>query len=100
MKFNPFRNNTNKQLMKQLQELKAEIMKNSLLPRIRYQGFIIRDRKTKQALGGRENPGFYVYLSEDTAKQQLKKVATHLHLEEHYEIFPVDVVYTEERQEQ
>ena len=100
MKFNPFRNNTNKQLMKELQELKVAILKNSLIPRIRYQGFIIRDKKTKQALGGRENPGFYIYLNENIAQQQLKKVATHLQLEEHYEIFPVDVIYSEERQEQ
>lgn len=100
MKLNPFRSNSNKQLMKELQELKVAIMKNSLIPRIRYQGFIIRDKKTKQVLGGRENPGFYVYLSEDTAKQQLKKIATHLHVEENYEIFPVDVIYAEERQEQ
>jgi len=45
MKFNPLRNNTNKQLMKELQELKVAILKNSLIPRIRYQGFIIRDRE-------------------------------------------------------
>lgn len=98
MKFNPLRNNTNKQLMKELQELKVAILKNSLIPRIHYQGFIIRDRKTKQAVGSKDVPGFYVYLNEDSVKQQLKKVAKNL--QEDYEIFPVDVIYTEERQEQ
>jgi hypothetical protein len=98
MKFNPFRNNTNKQVIKELQELKVAILKNSLIPRIRYQGFIIRDKETKQAVGSKDVPGFYVYLNEDSVKQQLKKVAKNL--QENYEIFPVDVIYTEERQEQ
>lgn len=98
MKFNPFRNNKNKQLMKELQELKVAILKNSLIPRIRYQGFIIRDKKTKQAVGGKEIPGFYVYLNESSVKQQLKKMPTNL--QKNYETFPVDVVYNEERNEQ
>jgi len=84
--------------MRELQELKVAILKNSLIPRIRYQGFIIRDKKTKQAVGSKDVPGFYVYLNEDSVKQQFKKVAKNL--QENYEIFPVDVVYTEERQEQ
>jgi hypothetical protein len=98
MKFNPFRNNSNKQLMKELQELKVAIMKNSLIPRIKYQGFIVRDRKTKQALGGKNISGFFVFLDEKLAQQQLDKIMKTS--KEDYEVFPVDVVYTEERQEQ
>lgn len=98
MKFNPFRNNTNKQLMRELQELKLAILKNSLIPRIRYQGFIVRDKKTKQALGGKDLSGFFVYLDKEFAQQQLDKIMKTS--KEKYEVFPVDVVYTEERQEQ
>ena len=98
MKLNPFGNNKNKQLVKQLQELKAEIMRNSLIPRIRYQGFIVRDRKTKQALGGKNISGFFVYLDKELAQQQLDSIMKMS--KEKYEVFPVDVVYTEERQEQ
>lgn len=98
MKLNPFKNNKKNQLIKEIQELKVAITKNSLIPRIRYQGFIVRDKKTKQALGGKNIPGFFVYLDEESVKQQLTKVAKNL--QENYEIFPVDVIYTEERQEQ
>lgn len=98
MKLNPFKNNKKNQLIKEIQELKVAILKNSLIPRIRYQGFIVRDKKTKQALGGKNIPGFFVYLDEESVKQQLTKVAKNL--QENYEIFPVDVIYTEERQEQ
>jgi hypothetical protein len=98
MKLNPFKNNKKNQLIKEIQELKVAILKNSLIPRIRYQGFIVRDKKTKQALGGKNIPGFFVYLDEESVKQQLTKVAKNL--QKNYEIFPVDVIYTEERQEQ
>ena len=97
MKLNSFRNNTNKQLMKELQELKIAILKNSLTPRIRYQGFIIRDKKTKQALGGKNISGFFIYLDKELAQQQLDK--TIKISKENYEIFPVDVIYSGEGQE-
>ena len=98
MKLNPTRNKTNKQLIKELQELKVEILKNSLIPRIRYQGFIVRDKKTKQALGSKNISGFFIYLDKELAQQQLDKIMKTS--KEKYEVFPVDVVYNEERQDQ
>ena len=98
MKFNPLRNSTNKQLMRELQEIKVAMLKNSLIPRIRYQGFIVIDKKTKQALGGKDLSGFFVYLDKEFAQQQLDKIMKAS--KENYEIFPIDVVYNEEGQEQ
>ena len=94
MKLNPFRNNKNKQLIKELQEFKAEILKNILIPKIRYQGFIVIDKKTKQALGGKNISGFFVYLDKEIAQKQLEKLK--IEIKENYEVSSVNVIYGED----